>query len=657
MELINGIFGVPLGYIMYGCYLLSGQYAMAILLFTFLTKALMFPLSLASQMNSIKMVKLQPALEELQQRHGDNPSLIFSEQKKLYKEAKYSTFMGIVPLLLQIPLVLGLIHVMYNPLQYIVQLNLGTIALLAEEAGRILQQPLDGMGSQIQLIKVIQSSPEAFAEWLSADAAAAVQRLDFSFLGLDLSQIPSFAAASVIIPILSAVSSLLLSVFQNKYNVLQREQGFAGKWGMAIFLVLFSGYFASIVPAGIGLYWIFGNLLSVLVLFVCNMIYDPKKYIDYENRPQKQRLTREEKAVARTEKRAARKREKEDAKRFLLQKKQLVFYSESQGYYKYFSGLIDYLLEASTLDIHYITSDFHDHILEQTHPRIFPYYIGKTALIPCFMRMNTDMVVMTMPDLEQYHFKRSLVRKDVEYVFLHHGMNSFHLMFREHALDGFDTIFCNGPNHIDEIRETEKAYQLPEKRLVKVGYPLLDQLLARVEELPKEENATKQILIGPSWQQDSLMDYCLEELLSQLLHKGHKIILRPHPEYVKRFPGKMNAIMKRYEKELGEGFVIETDFSANNTVYTSDVVITDWSSIAQEFSYATKKPSIFINTPMKMMNPNYQKIPCVPLDISLRDEIGVSVDPDKLDTLPAIVEEMLANKEKYKTQIDRKSVV
>ena len=65
-------------------------------------------------------------------------------------------------------------------------------------------------------------------------------------------------------------------MLQNRYNVLQREQGTVSKWVMAIFMVAFSTYFAFIVPSGIGVYWIAGNLFSIPVMFICNAIYDVK---------------------------------------------------------------------------------------------------------------------------------------------------------------------------------------------------------------------------------------------------------------------------------------------------------------------------------------------------------------------------------------------
>jgi YidC/Oxa1 family membrane protein insertase len=147
------------------------------------------------------------------------------------------------------------------------------------------------------------------------------------------------------------------------------------------------------------------------------------------------------------------------------------------------------------------------------------------------------------------------------------------------------------------------------------------------------------------------MDLCLDEILSQILDKGYVVTVRPHPEYVKRFPQKMKRILERYEDRLGKDFVIQTDFSDGDTVYTSDIVITDWSSIAQEFSFTTKKPSLFINTPMKIMNHAYEKLSCVPQEISIRDKLGVSVDTDKLGTLPDVIAELLMNSRGYKKKI------
>ncbi|MDY0119908.1 MAG: CDP-glycerol glycerophosphotransferase family protein, partial [Clostridia bacterium] len=166
-------------------------------------------------------------------------------------------------------------------------------------------------------------------------------------------------------------------------------------------------------------------------------------------------------------------------------------------------------------------------------------------------------------------------------------------------------------------------------------------------------NDPKVIMIAPSWQKDNIMDFCLDDLIMPLLQTDYRVILRPHPEYVKRFPDKMERLKTRYEKHLGPYFDIQTEYQKTESVYSADLVITDWSSIAQEFSYATKKPALFINTPMKIMNPEYQKIPLVPLDISLRDEIGRSVDLEQLDTLPALIESLMNEGEAWCRRIEQ----
>ena len=65
MELINTLIGTPLGWLMRVCYQIFHQYGAALILFTLLTKVVMFPISLLVQKNSIKMVKMKPQLDAL----------------------------------------------------------------------------------------------------------------------------------------------------------------------------------------------------------------------------------------------------------------------------------------------------------------------------------------------------------------------------------------------------------------------------------------------------------------------------------------------------------------------------------------------------------------------------------------------------------------
>jgi YidC/Oxa1 family membrane protein insertase len=83
----------------------------------------------------------------------------------------------------------------------------------------------------------------------------------------------------------------------------------------------------------------------------------------------------------------------------------------------------------------------------------------------------------------------------------------------------------------------------------------------------------------------------------------------------------------------------------------SDILITDWSGIAPEYAFTTKKPVIFINTPMKIMNPDWQQIDISPMDIWLRDELGISVEKNEIRKIDDIIRELLENKTTYKEKI------
>lgn len=76
--------------------------------------------------------------------------------------------------------------------------------------------------------------------------------------------------------------ALLMCWIQNRINVLQIEQNKLSQWGMTIFMIAFSTFFAFIVPAGVGLYWAWGNLFAIGVMYLVNVIYSPKKYINYD---------------------------------------------------------------------------------------------------------------------------------------------------------------------------------------------------------------------------------------------------------------------------------------------------------------------------------------------------------------------------------------
>lgn len=63
--MLDEILGIPLGYIIRWCYSLCGSYGLSIVVFTLLTKIILFPVSLWTNRNSLRMVSLTPELNRL----------------------------------------------------------------------------------------------------------------------------------------------------------------------------------------------------------------------------------------------------------------------------------------------------------------------------------------------------------------------------------------------------------------------------------------------------------------------------------------------------------------------------------------------------------------------------------------------------------------
>ena len=612
MNSIISLIGNVLGWLMYFSYHLLHNYFLSILFFTFLTKIVLFPVSLMVQKNSIKMVKMQPEMNFIKAKYYGNGEKISEEQYELYKREHYQPLADLIPLALQLILLMGVIDVINHPEEHIFRGNPGV--------------------------------------------------LDTMLGSLDLSSVPAeVGGIAFLVPLAAAFSAWFMCYIQNKINVLQSEQGKLNQLGTMILSIGLSLYLGFFVKTGVGIYWTFSNLFSVLQLYFLNIIMNPKKYIDYEALEKSREELRAASAFERQNKKKLfekdpyKKKERADYKRFFKDyEMQLVFYSEKNGFYKYFQNIIETLLEKSDVIINYITSDPNDKVFEMESERFKPYYIGENKLIVLMMKMEADIVVMTTPDLESFHIKRSLVRKDNEYIYVPHDVNSPNLTFRKEALDHFDTIFSSGPLCTKEIRKREELYKLPEKKIIEWGSSVIDNMIqSYYNVMNRGEKAVRQILIAPSWQKDNILSSCIEEILENLQGHGYRIIVRPHPQFVRHEEERLNHLRDKFHMDERDDMELQTDFSSNSTVYEADVVITDWSSIAFEYSFATLKPSLFINTPMKIMNEDYEELGIIPIDIELRSRIGRSVDTDQLATLPQVVEELLNNSAFSKESLEK----
>lgn len=646
-----------LGSVMRFCYNLFNNYGIAIILFTLFSKIVLLPISIWVQKNSIKMVKMQPDINKIKIKFFGDKDRIADEQSKLYKKEKYNAFASLIPLFVQIFLLLGLVEVINKPITYIANVPKDKVESLVEIA-LDKHDDLNPESSSLELtvFNDIKSGNhlKKYNKVIDSETSQRISNINMNFFGFDLTWVASsIRGKSWLVPIFAGISAWLLCVAQNAINVLQAEQSKFNKYGMMAFSVGLSLYLGCFVAAGVALYWVFSNIFAIVQQIILNIFINPKKYVDYEElEKSNSELKAMENSNTVRQTKEQKKKEKQDYKRFFsVVNKHLVFYSESNGFYKYYKGIIEYLLNNTNITIHYITSDYNDKIfeLEKKNNRIKAYYISEKKLITLMMKMEADIVVMTMPDLDNYHIKRSYLKKDIEYIYIPHGMDSLNMTMREKSMNNFDTIFVTDKYQKDEMKKTIEYYGLQNKNIFDWGYSLLDDMIYDYQK-NKKKNDVKTVLIAPSWQKDNIVDLCLDELLEKLSGHDYKVILRPHPQQVKHCKERFENLKQKYSGD--DTILIQTDFSSNDTVFNADLMISDWSGIAYEYAYTTKKPVLFINTPMKIMNPIYKEINDNPINVWSRNVIGQSYDLSEFDDIPQAVDEMLKNSKKYSNKIN-----
>lgn len=588
---------IPLQFLLSACYNLLHNYVLAIIVFTALTKVILFPISLWTHRNGIKMVELTPDLNWLKIKYYGDLDTIAEETQKLYKQKNYHPLLSTVPMLIQLVLLMGVI---------------GAVRVLLAGTGNILT--------------VLPSEQKG---------------------------------VTLLMPVAAGLAALALGLAQNRINPLQREQPPIGQWttnGISIAISLVLGAF---VPVGVGIYWIASNLLTIVQQLALNAVIPPQKYVDYEALSKSKRELSSIENLSADISKEDKRREKADYKRFFsVANKHLVFYSESSGFYKYFQAVIEYLLVHSNIIIHYITSDPKDQIFElaKSQPHIRPYYIGEKRLITLMMKMDADIVVMTMPDLGSYHIKRSYVRSDVEYVYMYHGLFTGLETVRKGAFDHFDTLLLPAPDMGAEIRGYNEKYGLPDQRMIPCGYSVIDSMALEYERMGKQENPVKLVLVAPSWQKDNILESCLQDLAEPLLAAGYDVTVRPHPQYIRRFPQQLQAIMAACKSYNKDRFRLQLDFSSNVSVYSSDILVTDWSNIGYEYALATKKPVLFINTPKKRVNAEWTDadISRYGVDSEIRSAIGVAMElPDIRTQVEEVADRMISDRVKWDEAIEK----
>ena len=322
MRFIMRLFGWPLGWLMWAMYQVVHSYGWAIILFTVVTKLLLIPLAIKQQKSTVKMQILQPKMQEIQTKYKNNPQKMNEELQALYQRENYSMTAGCLPMLIQFPIIFGLLDVIYRPLTHLLRISGEAMTQVTEIAtGIIGAAATSGYAPEIAIMNSVKADPAAYAA-LGSDVISRIQGLDMNFLGLDLSVFPnqvihfglnadamqSLLNPIILIPLLSGATALLMSVVTMR-NTPSAGSANASMNSVMMMMPLMSLWFTFMVPAGVGLYWTMSNVVAVGQSLVMNHFWNPKEIAEKMKAEEEARKEKE-----RQEKIEAKKRAKAEGK-------------------------------------------------------------------------------------------------------------------------------------------------------------------------------------------------------------------------------------------------------------------------------------------------------------------------------------------------------
>ena len=280
MMTIFNFFGSILGYLLWFLYTIFKNYGVAIILFTIIVKAMMFPFSIKSQKSMAAQSRLANKQKELQTRYANDKMKYNEELQKLYEKEGVNPGGGCLMTLLPFPIMLGIYYSVIYPLSNTLHIAKETIAQATDFVSKI-----PGIASTNQYVELeIVKNFSVLKDHLMMFSAEDIEKIEFfskgfKFLGLDLLATPnasSFASMMWIIPVLALVTYWGQTFIMQKLQPQQQSGGGCMK-AMLYIMPLLSAYWAFIMPGAVGFYWIISAVVGFVQSIVTHKYFSPEQ--------------------------------------------------------------------------------------------------------------------------------------------------------------------------------------------------------------------------------------------------------------------------------------------------------------------------------------------------------------------------------------------
>lgn len=277
--------------------ILNNQYFIALIIFTVVTRLILLPLNVKQQKSMAGTTRLQPKIQKINKKYPDprDRDKLNQEMQDLYaREGHNPMQMGCGPMIFQMIFLMGVIGIIYYPIQYV--LGASGFNDASNEIYKVIlpiYQQITGNADakityfQLNILEnfpaykeaLMQLFPKIFTSTVCSDIET--YRQGMTMFGLDMTRIPHWKdGIIVIIPILSLVTSLgssfVSTIIQKKNNPAAGQQA-TQMMMMMLMMPFFSFYIAFKVTAAVGFYWTISNVIAIFQQLYIYKVHPPKK--------------------------------------------------------------------------------------------------------------------------------------------------------------------------------------------------------------------------------------------------------------------------------------------------------------------------------------------------------------------------------------------
>ncbi len=291
----------PFGWLLMWLYELTKNYGVAVFLFALVVKVVLLYFSAKSKKSMMRQTRFTPYLKELEARYEGNKQKYQEEVAKLYKEEGINPMGGCLWSLLPFPILLALYRAIRFPITIMMGVSVEAYEKIKELLTTLGFEAAGGARSaayaQIYESQFITQNFDKFA-----GISEKLRTIDYGFLGMDLSQQPSFRFwqystengtlwsqwGLFLIPVIAALLSFAQSKISTAGSGPQDAATASTSKTMLLMMPLMSLWIGFVMPGALGLYWIATSVFQIIQDYILTKIFN--KQLDAEDEERNARL-------------------------------------------------------------------------------------------------------------------------------------------------------------------------------------------------------------------------------------------------------------------------------------------------------------------------------------------------------------------------------